>query len=44
MVDNLVPSKLMGVDSDGMLLAAKQNGELRIITIDGEIETGAEVN
>ncbi|HRB00905.1 MAG TPA: methionine--tRNA ligase [Ignavibacteria bacterium] len=43
-VDNLVPSKLMGVDSEGMLLAAKQNGELKIITIDGDIESGADVN
>ncbi|MBS1517429.1 MAG: methionine--tRNA ligase [Bacteroidetes bacterium] len=43
-VNNLVPSKLMGVDSDGMLLAAKLNGELRIVTIDGDIETGADVN
>lgn len=43
-VDNLKPSKLMGIDSEGMLLAAKQNGELRIVTIDGEIETGAEVS
>ncbi|MBK8552889.1 MAG: methionine--tRNA ligase [Ignavibacteria bacterium] len=43
-VDNLKPSKLMGIDSHGMLLAAKQNGELKIVTIDGEIDTGAEVS
>ena len=43
-VDNLQPSKLMGIDSQGMLLAAKQNGTLRIITIDGEIDSGAEVS
>lgn len=43
-VDNLKPSKLMGIESDGMLLAAKQNGELRIVTIDGEISEGAEVS
>lgn len=43
-VNNLKPSKLMGIDSEGMLLAAKQNGELRIVTIDGEIDTGAEVS
>ncbi len=43
-VDNLKPSKLMGIDSEGMLLAAKQNGELRIVTIDGDIDTGAEVS
>jgi methionyl-tRNA synthetase len=43
-VDNLKPSKLMGIDSDGMLLAAKSNGELKIVSIEGEITDGAEVN
>lgn len=43
-VDNLKPSKLMGIDSEGMLLAAKKEGELKIITIDGEISDGAEVS
>jgi len=43
-VDNLKPSKLMGIDSQGMLLAAKQNGELKIVTIDGKIDPGAEVS
>lgn len=43
-VNNLKPSKLMGIDSEGMLLAAKQNGELKIVTIDGEIGEGAEVS
>ncbi|MDQ3021129.1 MAG: methionine--tRNA ligase [Bacteroidota bacterium] len=43
-VDNLKPSKLMGIDSEGMLLAAKLNGELKIVTIDGEIKEGAEVS
>lgn len=43
-VDNLKKSKLMGVESNGMLLAAKINGKLKIITIDGEIEPGAEVS
>ena len=43
-VDNLKPSKLMNIESEGMLLAAKNNGELKIITIDGEISDGAEVS
>lgn len=43
-VDNLKPSKLMGVDSEGMLLAAKKDGALRLVLIDGEIEPGAEVS
>ena len=43
-VDNLKPSKLMGIESEGMLLAAKHGKELKIITVDGNIESGAEVN
>jgi methionyl-tRNA synthetase len=43
-VDNLKPSKLMGVKSEGMLLAAKQDGVLRLITTDGEMGAGAEVS
>ncbi len=43
-VDNLKPSKLMGIDSHGMLLAAKTDGQLKIITVDGEINDGAVVN
>ena len=43
-VDNLKPSKLMGIDSEGMLLAAKKDGELRLVLVDGEIEPGAEVS
>lgn len=43
-IDNLKPSKLMGIDSHGMLLAAKTDGQLKIITVDGEINDGAEVN
>lgn len=43
-VNNLKPSKLMGIDSQGMLLAAKKNGELKIVTVEGEIEEGADVN
>ncbi|MBX7047189.1 MAG: methionine--tRNA ligase [Ignavibacteria bacterium] len=43
-VDNLKPSKLMGIESQGMLLAAKNGKDLRIITIDGNISSGAEVS
>lgn len=43
-VDNLKPSKLMGIESQGMLLAAKHGKELRIVTTDGAIDSGAEVN
>ena len=34
----------MGIDSHGMLLAAKTDGQLKIITVDGEINDGAVVN
>lgn len=43
-VDNLKPSKLMGIESQGIPLAAKHGKELRIVTTDGAIDSGAEVN
>ncbi len=43
-VDNLKPSKLMGIESHGMLLAAKSGKELKLVTVDGNIAPGAEVN
>ncbi len=41
---NLKPTKLMGVDSNGMLLAAKDGEKLRILTVDGFVETGAKIS
>jgi len=43
-VENLQPAKLMGEESRGMLLAASKGEFLRILTVDGEIEPGAEVS
>lgn len=43
-VDNLKPSKLMGIESEGMLLAAKNGKDLKIVTVDGNISNGAEVS
>ncbi|MCB0723514.1 MAG: methionine--tRNA ligase [Ignavibacteriae bacterium] len=43
-VNNLKPSKLMGVLSEGMLLAAKLDGKLTLVTVDKEIDSGAEVS
>ena len=43
-VDNLKPAKLMGLESQGMLLAAKKNGKLTLVTAEGEFEDGAEVS
>ncbi len=44
MVSNLKPAKLMGIESQGMLLAAKSKGCMRLITPDGEIPLGSEVS
>lgn len=42
-VVNLKPAKIRGIDSCGMLLAAKAEGRLVLLTVDGEIEDGASV-
>ncbi len=42
-VANLKPAVLRGVESCGMLLAAKAGKELRLVTVDGEIPSGAGV-
>jgi methionyl-tRNA synthetase len=43
-VANLKPAKIRGVESQGMLLAAKGGETLRLITVDGEISSGAPIN
>ena len=43
-VANLKPAKLMGIESQGMLLAAKSGDTLRLLTVDGEITSGAKVS
>jgi methionyl-tRNA synthetase len=43
-VDNLKPSKLMGIESQGMLLAAKKDGKLTIVTTEKLIDDGADVS
>jgi len=42
-VANLKPAKICGVESQGMLLAAKAGKELKLITADGEVPSGASV-
>ncbi|MGH8004489.1 MAG: methionine--tRNA ligase subunit beta, partial [Limisphaerales bacterium] len=44
MVANLKPAKIFGVESHGMLLAAKKEGKLVIVTPDGDIPAGAEIS
>lgn len=42
-VANLKPARIRGIESRGMLLAASRGERLRLITVDGEIASGAEV-
>ncbi|MEN3008286.1 methionine--tRNA ligase [Pseudothermotoga sp.] len=43
-VANLKPAKLMGVESQGMLLAAHDKDQVRLITIDGGAAPGSKVS
>jgi len=43
-VANLKPARIRGVASNGMLLAAIADDVLRLVTVDGEIESGAPVS
>ncbi len=42
-VANLKPAKIRGIESQGMLLAAKVGDQLKLVTVDGEIASGASV-
>jgi len=42
-VANLQPAKVRGIESDGMLLAAEDGKALRLVTTDGEIDSGTPV-
>lgn len=43
-VANLKPAKLMGIESQGMLLAAKNDENLTVLTVDRDIETGLRIS
>ncbi len=43
-VSNLKPAKLFGVESQGMLLAAESDGDLKLVTIDGILPSGADIS
>ncbi|AKI96487.1 methionine--tRNA ligase [Kosmotoga pacifica] len=43
-ITNLKPAKLMGVESNGMLLAAKTGDSLTVLTVHRDIEPGAKVS
>lgn len=40
LVSNLKPAKLRGIESNGMLLAAGDGDNVKLLTIDGDIEVG----
>ncbi|HDL77604.1 MAG TPA: methionine--tRNA ligase, partial [Lentisphaerae bacterium] len=42
-VANLQPARIRGIESQGMLLAASRGERLRLVTVDGEIASGAVV-
>lgn len=42
-VANLEPATIRGVESNGMLLAAAHGDELRLVTVDGDLPSGAAV-
>ena len=42
-VTNLAPAVLRGVESQGMLLAASAGNSLKVVTVDGDIPSGAKV-
>jgi methionyl-tRNA synthetase len=42
-VANLKPATIRGIESDGMLLAASQGDQLRLVTVDGDLPSGAAV-
>jgi methionyl-tRNA synthetase len=42
-VANLKPAKLMGIESDGMVLAGSSDGELAVVTVDHDLPAGARV-
>ena len=42
-IANLKPAKIRGVESQGMLLAASKGESLRLVTLDGELSSGASV-
>ena len=42
-VTNLQPATIRGVESNGMLLAAKKKKQLVLVTVDSDIPSGAKV-
>ena len=43
MICNLDPKTIKGITSQGMLLAADDNGKVALLTVNGEISPGAKI-
>jgi methionyl-tRNA synthetase len=43
-VANLKPTKIRGIDSNGMLLAAKSGKQLAVLTVDRDLPPGATIS
>jgi len=43
-VANLEPATLMGIESNGMVLAASDGGKLSLLTLDKELPSGSKVS
>jgi len=43
-VANLQPATLMGIESNGMVLAASQEGALSLLSLDKDLPPGAKVS
>mgnify|MGYP000924639339 FL=1 len=44
MIANLKPAKLMGIESQGMILAAGNGDKLALVTVDGDIPVGSKIS
>ena len=42
-INNLEPAKIRGIESNGMLLAATDNGEPILLTIDKPVKNGSKI-
>ena len=44
LVANLKPAKLKGIESQGMILAAVDDGTIRLVTFDGDVKPGSRIS
>jgi methionyl-tRNA synthetase len=44
MVLNVKPRKIMGINSEAMILAAKTDDKMKIVVPEGDIDSGSEIS